>query len=172
MSGTFNHREKSHTRRGAVYMVLVVVSAAWTTTANADFIAANDLDSRNQSFWLIDNPLMSSEHLFGSDFHDRGCRAGESGHSLNYPSAPVDQGSPEVPFVGLSIPYSQSGAGASSDSSNGNSSSSSSNAIINWFSELPPSTLVGILYSVEDLDIPPAPPFELLRPPRVLTISA
>lgn len=79
----------------------------------------------------------------------------------------------ETPFLGVEVSSSTgaSGAGTVGSSSVGGASSFSA-AIFCGHTELSPPTLVGWLRACDDRDIPPAPPFELLRPPKILTIFA
>ena len=171
---TIIHRDFNLASRVAVWVVVTATFVASSAVpVNADLISVVQLDSPDRSFFSDDNPLMSAEQLFGIDLQDRGgCGPSPRSDSPSFPSVPIEPVRSEFPLVGFAIPGSTSGTGAGSDSSTGGNGSSVANAILCWLSELPPPTLVGYLYPVEALDIPPAPPFELLRPPRVLTILA
>ena len=89
------------------------------------------------------------------------------------PTTPTKRLASELPILNVEVLMStgEGGAGATGSSSGGGESS------FNWMivccvSELTPPTFLGLLKSSEVHDIPPAPPFELLRPPQVLTIFA
>lgn len=161
-------RTLKHTRCLAVWALTFLVLG--TLPANAGVITILKSDSADRSVWSLESSLTSLETFFASDIsYESGWGSGTGEYALNLPSSPAAPLPFDSPLIGVAFPVSQRGTGAGSTSPANGSTSLSANAILCWHSELPPLTLVGHLYSVEDLDIPPAPPFELLRPPRIRT---
>ena len=161
-----------------VYRVITVVNRFAVCTfayvvlssvpANADYIVGREPD---RSSWLSDCRFLSATGLLGNDFDDKGgCAAATFRCFPTEPSPPFEPLPPEIPFVGLGIPANATGAG--SDSSYTGTESSVSKVTTCSMPDLSASMAVGQHYSVQDLDVPPAPPFKLLRPPQVLTILA
>jgi len=164
---------------------LSIFAALGIAPADAEMINVADLVSSDPAAFsivehltlTIEGPLTADNWLLGRYSSDRvGCgipaNQNESLNRTSLPDAPSEPEPAEVELVGFGIPGRYAGSGMDSGSSSDSGGSSSSNAMVCCVSALPQPAVIGRLYSVVDLDIPPAPPFELLRPPKFLTIVA
>ena len=120
--------------------------------------------------WLAGGPLLGGS-LWESD--GWGDRALNNSIAIppsipSPPAPPLKQLPAETPLLDLEAPASSSGSGVgtSGSSSGGSTTTSLSAAVFTCNLMLSPPTLVGWLQTREVDDIPPAPPFELLRPPQ------
>ena len=164
-------------------MAVLSLIAGGNVPAHADLIGFDGLPSQEKSIPSLDGArtsfdlsFVTASPLYGTElqvWNVSDTTGSSCGRSSSPPSSPLEPTDPSVPsespFVGLGIPSSSSGAGSDSGSSGRGFGSSAANAVIGWLTEFPQPTLIGWLKVVGFLDIPPAPPFELLRPPQILT---
>lgn len=161
--------------------VLAFVVTFSVVPASAEMISQLELESAKQSIVSLDETSISVSQGFGDRLMDFGVD-GTAGIHRKTPCppppaiAPFEQPPVEIPFDKVGLPVQSGGTGTRSNSSSGagaNSGSSSgfessvANAILCWKTELFLLTLGGTFYPVEELYIPQALPFQLLRPPKV-----
>jgi hypothetical protein len=184
---TTTYRDFTAARRWELWVVVVASFILLDSIpANAEMILSGEFDRTEQSPWSLDEQYLPASYIPQNELFERSfidwsiCDAGTSTSTASdttsptVPSEPSDEPIPssKTPFVVLGIPTSSSGAGAGADSGSSGSGVAFAVAIACWNSELPRLTLIAYLDAVNALDIPPAPRFELLRPPQVLTIIA
>ena len=174
---SINHRDFTVARRLASWLFVIAFIATGSRRATASLILSEKPVSAAQLAALIDNSSMSGDFGLGwhSDDWSIGGDVAGSGDTRNYVSIPKSSSGnlpPTTPFSGVGIPGSSSATGADSGSSNGGNGASPAATLLRCVSELSRLNLVGWLRVGQALDVPPGPPFELLRPPQVLTILA
>ena len=164
-------------------MAVLTLISGGNVPAHADLIGFDELSSQEKSIPSFDGAgttfdlsFVTASQLYATDLRVwdvSDTQASSSGRPSSQPSSPAEPIKPlepsELLFVGLGIPGPSSGAGSDSGSSINGYGTSATNAVLGWVSVFPQPTLIGWLNAVEFLDIPPAPPFELLRPPQILT---
>lgn len=142
--------------------------------ASAGTIHCAELNSANDSLSL---DLGSVDQAYGRvSIISGGCVSAapnfETLEDLEWPEIPSNHLIPRALFLDLVTNAASSGIGTSSGSSSGSSGASSAQAILCWIVRLPQASLIGRVCSAHDLDMPAAPPFELLRPPMCLATVA
>lgn len=170
-------RDFNIARRFATCAIVVVACVSWgTVSARASMISSCESISVDRDLASLDKAWTSVDPFFDLGFAVLGSW-GDLASSSSVPEQPAVPTSPskrlasELPMLDVEIPMSSGadGAGAACSPSGGGGTSLAPGAIFCWVLELPPPTLVSWLQARGVQDIPPAPPFELLRPPQILT---
>lgn len=175
-------------RRNALWLIVAVaLVVADVDSAFANLISFEKPCFREQLILSLDNESMSLElsQTTTSPFYrigfDEWYEVGAGGRSLaNRPKQPASATepvelfkAPASPLVGLTFHGQSSGAGPTPSDSSGGFAGGPQSTVLDWIMHFPlQPTRSGWLKAVEVFSIPPAPPFELLRPPQQLTILA
>lgn len=176
------HRSINAVRRAAFWMVVFAASFGWSAVSvSASMISTLDSSSGDWSLALTNETWVSTNLIF--DFGIVKVGFVDSGACGSITDHPVVQDRPSVPTshferqiiemldLGVEV-RTTSGANSSTltGSSTNGETSPVTGAICRSGFELSPAILIGWLVARDVDDIPPAPPFELLRPPKVITI--
>lgn len=180
---TFIRSDSNRNRRVAIWLVVALSLVGLSAVpANAEMSRPIALEQPIHSFLWLDSPYLAVDSMFGSVFVDLSggrsstskCATTETQRPevpLDLPSIPFDPAPSEMPLFGLGNLTSSSGRGTRMEFS-GRGVGSSAQAVVCRFAVLAPLTMVGWLNAIDVLNIPFAPPFELLRPPQFLTVLA
>ena len=164
------------TFRVAFWMIVVFASTALSTApVHAGLISFSEPSPVDRSvdsldaIWIPTNLLLEWDSVESNGWGDVASSAPVPRLS-SVPTTPSEPMPFESLLLGVEVPSSPGGSGTGArSSSSGGGTSLAAGAILSGILELSPPTLVALLQARNDQDIPSAPPFELLRPPKGLT---